>query len=319
MNFTVIPDNFAPTDGGLVYGFDCGKTLHSAEVKIIDAASDEIRAVCRFTDTAHISIDIAPYVRKMMSPSPTDGHTGVSIDCGRSAVVRLDIEGVRSDIRRYSMCGLGAGAGIFSTMPERRPIAYGEADEVTFYAPEGGTVTVTAQYPDGRETREYEIAASDEVQVFRLDTGDFRRGAASYAAAFALGDATTALHYETVSRRAKSRRLSWLSSLGSIESYTFPVCRSRRLTVKKSRILSADGYRTFGIDCERTISLVSDYEPSAVIRALEELLCSPSVRMTDGTRSIPVDVITTECEISCDGGLNSIKAEVRPQTKEVRL
>ena len=318
MNFNAIPDNFAPIEGGLVYSFDCGSVLPVADVKIINVATNEMQAVCRLRNLRFGSVDIAPYVRKMMNPTPATGNR-VIVDGTRSANVCIEVGGVRSAVRRYSLCPIGADPKLLTTMPLQRTIAAGESDELTFYAPEGGFLNVTEYFTDDCTNYEYEIAPSNEVQVFRLNTDDFNSDTYAVDVNVEIGGRVSTLCYYYVCRPAGARRLKWLSSCGSIESYTFPVCGAQRLKVDKSRIYGADGHRITGVEAERTLLLSSDYEPLDVITPIEELLVAKQVWMETPNGTEPADVMSTENVIACNGELNAIKVEVRPQRREVRL
>ena len=319
MNFNVIPDDFAPIEGGLVYRFDCGAVRPAIDVKIIDAATDEMQAVCRLTNTDFGSVDIAPYVRRMLHATPTAKHDDIITDKTRSVSVRLEIDGVSSAVRRYSLCPLGTSERLFTTMPVQREIAQGESDELTFYTPNGGFVTVTEYFDEDCSNYEYEFTPSNEVQILRVNADDFVSGTYAIDINIETGGRVDTVRYDFVRRPVGARRLKWLSSKGSIEACTFAVCRSQRLKIDKSRIYGADGYRTVGIQTERTMSLSSDYEPSDVIEALEELLYSEQVWIETAEVLEPVDVLSTENATVCNGGLNAIKIEVRPQRKGVRL
>lgn len=317
MEFTCVPENYALLEQGLRYDIDFGEVRSSVDIAVRDLTANRTVATLRFADTAAVSLDIAPYVRRLFRPQPVvAGRTGCFGE-NRLVTVALEVDGVRSPMRTYTLLTVDGLARMLTTLPRRRTIAAGEFDEIPIYAPEGGMVYVDAEYASGvHSNRPFQVERSAAFALFRLAADDFS-DAVTVRVTLEASGRTDEVVYEVVRRNAGSRRLAWVASSGEIAAYTFPTCCKERLKVDKVRFYAGEeGYRTTGISASRSCTLVSDYEPRAMIEALDEVLAAPRVWLVSGTTLSEVDVVSSECSHSFDGSLNSVAVEIRDRKRE---
>jgi hypothetical protein len=81
--------------------------------------------------------------------------------------------------------------------------------------------------------------------------------------------------------RRSGRRLAWVNRFGVIDYYTFPVVDKFRSAGSRTRVVTADGYRTVATSGAQSIGLLS--EPCGAVEAewLSEIFSSPAVWMID--------------------------------------
>lgn len=316
MNFRKIPDNYAPVDGGLLYEIDLGGVRDTVEVAIVDTTDQTTAATLRFHRTDTVRIDIADYVLRMFRPRPSGGPAGVRTDDGRTVTAALEVDGTRSPERTFTLLAFDGLARLLTTMPAERTLAFGEFDEIAFYAPDGGTITVTA---DNRTIARHELPSSDAIGVLHISGSDFQPSDTALEVLFEAGGRTDELHYERVCRTPESVRLAWVASSGAVEHYTFPTCSSRRLTVDKERFYGKRGYRTTALRAEAALLLVSDFEPQPMLDALDEILTARRVWRVDGEQFTEVDVVSSSTTRLYDGIPGSVAVEIRTRKREEGL
>lgn len=317
MIVTAIPDNYAPVSGGLVYRADLEQMRESVEVLIINTYDDNTIGRCRFCNVDKIDVDIAYYVNRAFNPQPSRYSTGIHRCTDRTVRVLLEIDGIRTEPRIFSLFACDGIPRIVSGLNTMRRIACGERDEIPVYAPYGGVVTLAA-WQDGQRVfnNEYNLDVSDEVQLLVIDTNDLPDDITRIEVSVDGGGLEELITYRIAARHFKSIRLSWVTSFGSIESYTFP---SRSEVVRKcvkSRYYAEKGYISRNICDERITTLAADPEPPEMTAALEEILSSQGVWSVRGCYCVPVDVVSSECRYGGDAEPAIISIEVRPQRRE---
>ena len=319
MEFVTVPKNYAPVNEGLVYNIDLEVLRDNVEVSIVDAAKDENIAVLRFAQTSFISVDIAPYVRRMFEPYPAEGPFGdtfgVDNDRGRVVEVAVEVDGERSPLRRYTMLLTDGLPRLLTLMPGRRQLAENEADEVAFYAPSGGSIIIETETPSKLERMEVELPASEDIGVLRIAANDLPDEYLSVDVTFEAGGRTDSISYDRAVRPQGAVRLAWTASSGAVEHYTFP-SHSSTLTITRDAFCSRAGHRTTHRRSEAVQLLVSDYEPQSVIEALEEILSAARVWRIDNGIVTEVEVVTASTLRRFDGPLNTLSVEIRNIRRE---
>lgn len=310
MKFISIPENYASLEGGLVYDIDLEGLRDTVEVSIINSGTEEVAATLRFAQTALISLDIAPYVRRMFDPQPAAGLSGCIADAGRVAEVTVAVDGVRSPSRRYTPMLFDRLPRLLTTLPGRRTLAAGECDEVAFYAPAGGHIHLDIERPAGIERTTIDLPAEDKISLFILSADSLPDDAVAADLIFESGGRTESISYDRAVRPAGAVRLAWVAASGAIESYTFPSHR-RTLTVTRDAFCSRTGHRTVSRGNETRRLLLSDYEPQALIEALEEILSARRVWCMEGGCATETEVLTAETLRRFDGPLNTLTLEIR--------
>lgn len=312
MIFTSLPDNYAPLSEGLVYRAELEQVRDTVDVEIINVGTGRTEGVCRFTGVDKIEIDIAHYVNRMFNPQPVDKPTGIYSADDRVAKVCIAIDGVRSPQRIFSLFACDGVPRMVSGLTYQRSIALGERDEIPLYAPKGGDVVIYIwQGSRMTDSHTFAIAPSQEVRVLAINTGEFDSGTTSVEVFFFGNLHDDYLTYRITERPQQRNRLSWLTSFGSIESYTFPARREVKLTASRERFYGSGGSLTRNVSEERSVTLTSDPEPSDMVAALEEIISSRAVWSVGGGRTVPVDVVSSECRYDADGSPAIISVEVR--------
>lgn len=317
MNFTSIPDHFAPIGGGLVYEIQTEDGADAyVDVAVVNAATRQRAALCRFARTDRVRIDIAPYVRRMFAAAPAAGHTELFNNDGRVVRVVVEVNGEASPERRYTLFELDGVPRILSTMPFRRTLAFGECDELPFTAPMGGHVTVVAEDGGGVQTERLNlrvpVSLEPAVWVLRVAADDFDADTARLRVTVSTGSGRhEEVVYDMVTRPQGACRVAWLSAAGAVEHYTFPSRRRSTLAVERSRFCGEEGYTTVDIRAERSVLLVSDFETEAMAESLEEIVASPAVWIARSGVSVAVDVLSSESVRNHNGVPASVCVEVR--------
>ena len=315
-----IPDNFAPLDGGLVYELAFDGEMPCADVAVVDVTRSRVAARLRFSQTAAVKLDIAPYVVRMFDAAPESGPTGLRTDLDRTVEVAVEVNGERTPVRTFTLFAFDGLARLLTLLPADRTIATGEFDEIALYAPEGAAVTVVSEPEEGNSVgRRIAVPPSRQIQVLRVAADDFPQARRSLSVKFDAGGRVEELRYDRVRRTPESVRVAWLASSGAVEYYTFPTCRRRTLKVEKSAVYSRDGYRTSAVRRETVLQLVSDFEPRSVAAALEEILSSPKVWVVAGDSITEADVLSSTISYRSDGAPAAVTVEIRSRRREEAL
>ena len=320
MKFSKIPDNYAPLSGGLVYEVDLTGASGPVEAAVVDTAAGRRLALLRFAQAKSISIDAAPFVARLFDPRPAAGNTGLRTDSGYAAAVVVEVGGLRSEERRFVPYTCDGLPRIFTTLPRERTLAAGEFDELAYYAPGGGRFTVEAEAADGTVSkRTLPLPNNGAFGIFRIAADDYA-GAVLLRVTFTSGGRSEEVLYRRTVRPEGAVRLAWTASSGGVEFYTFPECRKRSLKVEKSRFYGPEGHTVTGETCEAESLLLSDYEPRAVMEALDEILAARRVWMVSGGGLLTeLDAVSSQTEIHCNGAPDRLTLGVRTRKREEGL
>lgn len=320
MIFTSLPANYAPVSEGLVYTVDLEQKRESVEVQVLNSVTGEVQGVCRFSDTDRIEIDIAPFVDRMFNPRPLLESIGIHPAEGRVAKVCIAIDDVRSPARLYSLFICDGLPRIVSGVRDCRTISIGECDELPLYAPQGGMATMNI-WSAGKVLHEIKLplAAIEEVQLLMLDTTILPPETDFIEVYFDGRLREEYISWRVVPRPAQRNRLSWLTSFGSIESYTFPARQEVLHKTVKERFHACSGHIARTVSDCHTVTFVSDPEPHAMMSALDELLSSRAVWSIEKWSVIPIDVVSSEWRHEGNGKPDTISVEVRAANGEVAL
>lgn len=334
MTFTQIPQQYAPLGGEIRYALTAEEAA-TFDLRIVDAGSGKVLGAKRFAGATAVSFDAAPILRRAVRFIPARGGTGFHATDGRTVLAFAEAATssavpaaaaqdagepaagdaadapLASALRTFlpRMTPVAAPA-LLTTMPPTRLIAPGECDELTFFADEACTVTVTAQVGTIATAESYRTLTGG-VHVFRLDTRDFPGAETLTVDAGACGTVA----YTVVAAVPGSRRLAWRSSAGSIEHYTFPVEQSVTLETVKKRAYGSGGHLVARAATERRSVLVSAYETRAAVEALAEITASPDVWLAGGEEYEAVDIVTGKAVVHRHGAVSCLEIEIRPKHK----
>lgn len=321
MAFTRIPQQYAPLGGALPYTAEGGSDA-TVTLSLADAATGERIAARRRAGVETLTLDAAPALRRRVRFVPSSGSTGMKPSDDRLAgvVAEARVEAgtgdpvvSKAEKRLFLPAVRVVGApALLTSMPRERLIAPGECDELTLFTDAACTVTVTARNGAGEASRTFPSEEAG-LRLFRLDTADFPGAERLIVDTGACGEVAY-----TLVPSAGGCRVAWRSREGSIEHYTFPVEKSEELRTAKSRVYGSEGYETAGCDEERRRTLVSAFEPRAVVEALAELASSPEVWFADAGGYAPADVVTEKVVVRRCGAMSALEFEIRPKRKPLR-
>lgn len=321
MIFTSIPENYQPITQPLIYQIDLGEHREFVDVKILDMARGEVLAIKRFYDVQTAEVDITALLAKSFRFRFVEGGTSIVDAEGLYAAIALEIDGTQSEVRYFSPYSLVEGCStVFRGGSKLQPLARQESDCVVVYAPSGGTITCEA-YCNGSiiESLDMDIEPSVGLQIFKLLASDFPEESDEIIVQFEVGGIVDYATYRIQPKPELSHRLVWIALDGTLQLYTFPVCRSRRIAVKKERIHSVEGVAVTACESEEVLILVSDYESVAEIERLGEIIESKQVWVERGARGVRVDILSSESVVRYGGALNSLQIEISPCDRKERL
>lgn len=228
-------------------------------------------------------------------------------DTLRSALQSGDAS-AEAPVRQFLPCaGAVAAPALLTSMPRERLIAPGEGDELTLLADAPLAVTVAATRADGMcEVRTYRSATAG-LQLFRFDTRDFPGAERATVDAGPCGTVA----YSLLPAPEGAQRLAWRTAEGSVEHYTFPVVRRRRVRVDRERVRGPEGVRSAAVRTERSTTVESACESAAMLAALAGLLAAPQAWAAEPEGYRPVDIVTGEAVVHRHGTLSSFEATFR--------
>ncbi len=295
MKFTDQPESLSPVEAGLVYSFDAEtERPRDVEVSVIDYDSDYTVSRLSLCGVTSGSFDIAPVVRRFIYPLPTAAR-GTLLTEAHCCRFIVEIDGVRSDVLTLADNRVEVVRGSWlSTMTEHRRIGYGERDEIRIFCRRGEELEVTVVADNGATVVRRTNTDSGAV-LLCLDTCDFPEESRTLEVRIACGGVQTRSVYYSVARRYPGDlRLAWVSSVGTVERYTFPIVRSIERNTVRTAVAEADGFRrTVGCESEQCVRVVSDYERRGIIAALAEIAMSPNVWIEYLQTHTEVEVLTT--------------------------
>lgn len=320
MTFTSIPDNYTPLTSPLIYRFGFDEPQQSVEVRIVDVAHNTTLGIRRMQGVQSAEIDIAPYLKHCFALNPIEGGTGLADADRLYAVVAVEVGEVRSEQRYFSPYLVTEGVGtLFRGSTKAQAISRGESDYVVIYAPNGGDIF--CELYEGElaiDGLSFSIEPQPGLQVLKFSPEEFTQSADSVIVEFAIDGVMDYLTYRIVPKSELSKRLMWLAADGTLQLYTFPMCRCLHTRIEKQRIESAEGHQVTSCRSERVWTMVSDYETTAEMERLSEIIESPFVMLDCGQTSVRVDVLSTESVVRYGGALNSLQIDIRPYDRKER-
>ena len=322
MVFTSIPDSYASITAPLLYHFDLGEVREVVDVKIIDVTRSVIIGIKRLYNLQRAAVDIQPYLARLLDYRSVENEEFLSVAEGLFAKIEVEVDGVRSDERIFSPYQVEEGCGtLFQTNSKSQAISPGESDRIIIYAPNGGSLFIESYL--GEEVIDAMHSAIDampELQIVKISPADISPEADQLLIEVDIEGVMYYYAYHIVPKIDGSTRLMWVASDGSLQLYTFPICRSCRNRIEKCRVESEEGVRTTHSHVQRIRTLMSDYGTASEMERLGELLESKFVWIDKDGYCEKVDVLSTESVVRYGGVLNSLQVEIEmPSGKESAL
>ncbi|MCM1300631.1 MAG: hypothetical protein NC250_03625 [Alistipes senegalensis] len=309
MQFTRIPDSYAPLGGPLVYAVEHGARSNFA-VRILNGTQTELYGAKRFADVAAAEFDIAPYLRRTLRFTPVSGKTGVYAGAprivGTVVVAAADAATATSAYRVFLPATEPVSApALLTSMPRVRLIPVGASDELSLLTDGPHRVTLIAEYGPDAIADTYDIP-SGGLHIFLLNTANYRRADKITIDAGTCGKVV----YSLVQPMRGSVRLAWRSRAGSLEHYTFPVEATAGVEAAKQHAYGPDGYvgRATG---EYRRKLRSALEMRDVLEALAELVDTPEVWMVGESGYVPVEVVSERAVVHNHGTMSYLEVTIR--------
>lgn len=319
MQFSILPKQYASVDGEILYTFDQDQP-QTVDFRVIEQSSNRLLGAKRSTASGSVAFNIAPIVRNQISIVPRVSRTGF-LSSGSNRTVTVRVEAVESDTgevidtadERSFLAGdlADTNPGIRTTMPRDRIIPADCVDEITLLTNSDCTITVTAQNADTTIAESYRAEGAG-CHIFLVSPGDFPECGTITIDAGSFGE----IRYTVVPASDEFARLAWLSHVGSVEQYSFPVVRSTLLRSSKQRSEGLEGHLVTAVDTSREMTFVSAFEREEVLEALAEILSSRNVWIFRFGGYVPLDVLSEESVIRQSGSLCTTEIVARPKNNQ---
>jgi hypothetical protein len=313
MIFTSIPDNYAPITAPLLYHFDLEEERQVVDVKIIDATRSETLAIKRLYNRQSAVVDIQPYIARCLDYRSVGNEALLSVAEGLFAKIIVEVDGASSDERIFSPYRVESGCGtLFQPTLKSQNLSQGESDYIIVYAPNGGSAFIDSYAGEEViDTISMAIEAMPELQILKIAPSQISADVDSILVEVDIEGVFYYQSYHIVPKIEGSTRLIWAAEDGSLQLYTFPICRTRRSLVEKHRTEGREGVRTTHSRAQVVRTLISDYGTASEMESLGEILASKFVWIDKDGRCEMVDVLSTESVVRYGGVLNSLQVEVQ--------
>ncbi len=314
MHFESLPPSYAPT-GQPMWCTITEITDPVMEVQL-HLSSHGIIGIKRFVNQSSVTFDVAPYLaRRVRFKIPL---VGSAVEIGSDRQLMLTLVAVSASERITSPTIIYRPAqdneeptALLTTLPTERLLAANEMDELTFLSGPPQPLQLVVTHRDGTISTSSFIVPGTGLFRFRLDAADYPD-----ATRIVVDGSPTAVVGYTLTRPLEGGcRVAWHSSRGSLEQYTFPLVKAKRLTVEKERIDSDTGSEVVRCESRACIVLQSGLESEEMMQGLKELLSAEQVWMLcDGVYE-PMEVVNDELEILCDGLFTCFELTLCPTRK----
>ncbi len=321
MKLTKISNNFTPINEGIFFGIDT-ETDEPTDltVEIVDARNGQIVATQLLRSVTYAEVNIAPYVEQFSAYQPSTHKFATIVEAPTASYyIRIGSELSESIILSVNQTA-PTKSSIVSSMPKTRRISYGEGDELLLLVDAGDTLTVdiTTDMGDG-SSLEY-ITERGVASLF-ISTKEFSEETHSINVEIARnGELLGALCYHLIPSHKESVRLAWLSDLGSIERYTFPIVTKVERMTRKNTICTSNGREVVESSYARNASLISRYEPKPIIEALAHIISSTKVWIEEEGKFTGIEVLSSELTHNLFGEPCCVELSIAtPERKGVML
>lgn len=278
--FTSYPSDYSSLQSELIY-YISNSSGGDITIYVTDEKTDEVYGVKKFYSTTSAQLNVAPIVRPHAYPQAEKFVTGFATgtNYGASTIRLSDDQGNTTPTCVVTLSHqMESDLGLVSTFAaEDRALILGECDVVRFRVePNENIYVYVRQYLYGQTsaagTLTYTLldGTIDGFVNFNVAAKVFTSlaGRESELESITVDVAQSSglvgsVSYTLIDPPKEPIRLMWISSRGSIESYTFPLVKERLRT------------RNSGESLRTTLTLGSAYETAEVREALAEIIDSP--------------------------------------------
>ncbi|MFI3331896.1 MAG: hypothetical protein SNI51_00185 [Rikenellaceae bacterium] len=291
--FINIPNNYSSMWGELIYEYNSTDDTDLV-VEIQDDTTDETTGVKKFYSTSSLKLNVAPLLFESMLPEPQPLVTGISTPERGFPKISIIIDSESSLSRRFTYAKEEVEPPLMlSTMPNDRLLAVSECDSISILLPEDGVLTATLEGytiegEGSLESISTWVDSSGGAKIVTINGDDYSDSYESLKLSLYCDNTLfEQVNYTLSADEANGYRMAWISSMGSIEHYTFPV-------VEEVVQLSSGG---------TTRTLRSAYGTAQELEALSEILFTTTLWRVNATTYTPIELLTTELPLRQDGAL----------------
>lgn len=319
--FIQTPNNLSSLYSELKYTYQSSSTADMT-IQIYEDETDELLGVKKFYSTSTACINIAPHIRPYAMPTIDSYLTGFITpyrNCNLSVYLKVSEQNATSTTRQFTLSRGGVmGHGLISSLPSKRVIAAGEAEQFYIAAESGDEIAVVVNrylvdwsdgyqkpYLDGAydksliSTQHYNTAANDgSIEIFNFVAESSKvEGEQVESVEIEMlvnSELVSRVEYLVVERPAQAIRLAWIAESGSIEHYTFPA-------VKESSVDMEHGV---------SITLSSAFEGCATRAALAEIVRSEMVWISRNGGYERVTPLDSSLSVASNGALGTVNIKI---------
>ncbi|MBO7198425.1 MAG: hypothetical protein J6V26_00140 [Alistipes sp.] len=317
MRFISIPADGASWREPLVYRFSTeGDVPEDVSVDIIDSTSGSLFGSLMLYGVVKGEVDIAPYIAKSVSLSPTWSTRPLSIMRSTSAKrVTVCINGVESVERLFFRSQFDTTKPCaLSTMVDYQVVEYGDSVRLTLYGK--AHVAVKMLYGSGTMTQ---LQSSTQTSGYptevifstkRMAVGDVVELEATLDS-----QVVQSFRYRVVERGAASRALLWYNHRGGIERYAFPHCLKLGYGVGVQSVEGVNRLKLRSVNGWVRSRLCSRCESSEEVERIAEVLLSPVVFADREDSVTVVELESREVAFDAKGQLHTISLDISEEWK----
>ncbi len=311
--------NFTPLHQGLFFGIETENEAPSdLMVEVVDATTNEVIATQQLRGVVSAEVNVAPYIERFAEYHPSHSSTGFGEAPTRACAIRVD--GEMSDrVVVSTNKTLQTLPTVVTAMPSSRHISEGEVDELLLLVEEGDNIVANIETDRGGNlTIDYTTITGAVIMTMAAKDFDADTTAIDVEI-LRNGEHFITLHYTMKAKYKGGCRLAWISESGSIERYTFPIVVKRECKSKKCFVGTGEDRRMVRATSESELSLVSRYEPSAMVEALSHIISSERVWIEEKEECREVAVITSAVDYSLFGEPDCVEIVVLEGGREERM
>ncbi len=323
MLFTKTPGDCTPLYGAIVFAFGDQEAPRDLEVELYDDRSNQLLFTKRFSRTNCGEINVAPLLRSLVRWEPETRETGFEGAAGRELRIRVVVEdAVATCTVVPTLPDVEHPDVLFTTLPTSRVLVRGESEEL-FLAGSVGRAELLLYTPWEKKHSLYRAPMGSDMRLFHLNSSEWPEGVchAELRIFNLVGQEQATIHYTLIEPTKESLRVAWVSSLGSIEHYTFPVVDEVMLLDQQEALTLADG------SCRRLKArygwrqrLTSAYEQREVIGALAEITTSPQIWWVDDRGLYhPVSALPEPLTVARRGTISTLQLTLCSPVKQLSL
>lgn len=312
MQLISYPSNFSSAFCSNNYTFSGVNINQIVNISVMkSSAPNVILGTKRFKGETSFDVNVTNYIRRELNPKPkAQQTTGFFFDDGRNVSVQLrwgaSVNNLSQITTFVSAHENLQTATLLSLWNEKRTIAKGEFDEVSFTISNGDRVRAQIVVKDGRNTTKNIYLTSTKLGVLSLlinvdnlllSSPNPSTAEEIIAKIYINENLIGTVNYEIISHSNSAVRLCWLNSLGVIDFHTFDVVGQERIVCDKKRIQESQGFRTVSANTSREIDLVTACLPKKQTDVLAEIISSTRVWRVINNNFQKIDVVTDSAKI----------------------